>query len=99
MAKRLGFTAHPEFFGETLEQATRRADRAAAKLHRAGVGAKVRLTRHARDRHLTLHKRAHESGVIVGFGEHRWTVKVRPRDYRKAGAFHVRFWEPVPAKA
>ena len=91
-----GFSAHPEtIWGETLDVVVAESDKAATRLRRAGVGATVRLTKHAIKHRLTVRGGKEATGVIVGWGNHKWTVKVRPRRRKTASSYHVRFWAPV----
>lgn len=94
MAKKRGFTANPEIWGETLADYVAASDRAATRLRAAGKGARVRLSKYARERNLTVRASAKDMGVIESFGDHRWTVLIRPFTYKHAHSYHVRFWEP-----
>lgn len=91
-----GFSAHPEtIWGETLDVVVVEADKAAARLRRAGVGARVRLTAEAAARHITVRGQRPATGVVVGWGNHKWMVRVRPDGRKTASVYHVRFWAPV----
>jgi hypothetical protein len=95
--KKTAFSAHPEtIWGETLAVIVAESDKAARRLTRAGIGARVRLTAAAAARGITVRRQRHATGVIVGWGDHQWTVKVRPDGGTTASAYHVRFWAPVP---
>jgi hypothetical protein len=77
-----GFSAHPEtIWGETLDVIVAESDKAAARLRRAGVGATVRLTKHALKSGITVRGGTDATGEIVGWGNHR--------------PYHARFWAPV----
>lgn len=91
-----GWTAHPEtVWGETLDVAVARANKAAARLRKVGIGAVVQLTKRATKFGVTVSRTARGRGVIAGWGNHKWTVRVRPNGQKTARAFHARFWEPV----
>ena len=91
-----GFSAHPEtIWGETLDVIVAESDKAAARLVRAGIGATVRLTAGAIKAGVTVRRQRHATGVLVGWGTHKWTVKVRPHGRKTASDYHVRFWAPV----
>ncbi len=95
-----GFSAHPEtIWGETLAVVVAESDKATARLRRAGVGAAVRMTPHAVKAGLTVRgRRGPATGVIVGWGNHKWTVRVRPDGRKTASGYHVRFWAPIPKR-
>lgn len=89
-----GFSTQPEtIWGETLDVICAESDKAAARLRRAGVGATVRLTRKAIENGVT--GRGDAAGVIVGWGNHKWTVSVRRTTQKTSSGYHVRFWTPV----
>jgi hypothetical protein len=91
---RKGWSAYPEtMWGESLDVATAEANKAANRLHRAGVGATVKLTKRAKSHGVTVRGSAY--GTIVGFGNHRWTVRVKPDSRKTASSYHARFWEPA----
>lgn len=93
MRKRKGFSAHPEtIWGETLDVVVAKSDKAAERLRRAGVGAIVQLTRRAVAHGVS---QVRKRGVIVGWGHHRWDVRVRKDGQKTASSYHVRFWAPV----
>ena len=73
-------------------------NKAADRLKRAGLGARVRLTACAIER--GVRGRSHQSsvGVIVGFGPHGWTVQVKPDGRKTATEYYAGFWEPVRHK-
>ena len=94
-----GFSAHPEtIWGETLDVVVAESDRAAARLRRAGVGATVRLTTHAAKHGVTVRGATAATGVIIGWGQHKWTVRVRPQGRTTSSSYHARFWAPVPRR-
>lgn len=91
-----GFSAHPEtIWGETLDVVVAESDKAAARLRRAGIGAGVRLTKEAAKSGVTVSGSWEATGVIVGWGNHKWTVRVRPEGRKTVSSYHVRFWAPV----
>lgn len=92
-----GFSAHPEtIWGETLAVVVAKSDKASARLRRAGIGATVRLTAHAIEHRISVRGgRKVTTGVLIGWGNHKWTVKVRPHGRKTVSSYHVRFWAPV----
>lgn len=94
MTTKKGFTANPELWGESLDDYANASHRAARRLRSAGKGAMVRLSAYATKHNMTIRPSAKSMGVIEGFGDHVWTVLVRPLTYKHAHAYHVRFWEP-----
>lgn len=91
-----GFSAHPEtIWSETLDAVVAESDKAAARLRRAGVGAVVRLTKHAAKHGVFVRGSWDATGIIIGWGNHKWTVRVSPHGRKTVSAYHVRFWAPV----
>jgi len=79
--------------GVAMTNDANRHDESAARLRELGIGGHVRLTAHARERGIG---RGYDRGVIVGWGRHKWIVRVRPNGRTTPGSYHVDFWEPSP---
>lgn len=93
-----GFSGVPEMlWGETLDEVVTRSDKAAKRLRRLGVGARVQLTRRAREFGVSP-RGGQRGGVIAGFGNHHWIVRVKPDGHVTARPYHARFWEPEPKR-
>lgn len=76
---------------EGLDAACRRSNYRARRLRLLGIGGCVKPTREAVAAGAVGVATA---GVIVGFGSHWWTVRVRPSHRRTSSAYHVDFWMP-----
>lgn len=68
------------------------ADRNAERLRQAGIGSPVVSTQRARDNGVL---KTREAGRIVGWGRHKWTVRVVRAGRKTPSTYHVDFWEPV----
>ena len=98
MGPKRGFTANPEIWGETLNGYVSASNAAAMRLRKAGLGAAVRLTRYAVKSNISVRASAKSMGTIAAFGDHLWTVFIRPKGYKRAHGYHPRFWEPIPKR-
>jgi hypothetical protein len=78
---------------ETVDY-VRTADLSAARLRKAGVGARVETTPKAIANGLVKSK---VYGVITGWGKHRWDVRVRKDGNTTTSTYHATFWTPSPA--
>ena len=77
---------------EGLDKACRHSDRCAARLRALGIGGRVRPTLEARKVGVASR---FTGGVIVGWGKHKWMVRVRGDGWKTASRYHVDFWEPL----